>query len=124
MDFICGQDQTRDSTSVEEPVFQPVLLGRGIVLVRTALEQRRQHHQVGQSEQPLFRLRAGCFRRSRDHAQMTAACEVMQVFHADARQAGHFRVRKDFLTGLDFNQGASLCHRRFRLLPTLMLPSG
>jgi len=66
--------------------------------VRAAREQRNKHHQVGQREQPLFGLSAGCFRRSRDHAQVTAAREIVQMFHADARQAGHFRVREDFLT--------------------------
>lgn len=63
-----------------------------------AREQRGQHHQVGQSEQPLFRLGAGRFRRSRDHAQMTAAREIVQMVHADARQTCYFRVRKDLLT--------------------------
>jgi hypothetical protein len=39
---------------------------------------------------------------------MTATCEIVQMFHTNSRQAGHFRVRKDLLTGLDFYQGASL----------------
>jgi hypothetical protein len=66
-------------------------------LVRAAREQGGQHHQVGQSEQPLFRLSAGRFCRSRDDAQMTAPREIVQMLHADARQAGYFRVRKDLL---------------------------
>lgn len=66
--------------------------------MRAAREQRRQHHQVRQGEQPLFRLRSRCFRCSRDHAQMTAARKIVQMFHADPCQAGHFRVREDLLT--------------------------
>ncbi len=92
--------------------------------MRATREQRRQHHQVGQREQPLLRLRAGRFRRSRNHAQVTAAREIVQVFHADPRQAGHFRVREYLLTRLDFYQGASLYLRRFRLPPGLMLAAG
>ena len=90
----------------------------GKVLVRAAREQRRQHHQVRQSEQPLLRLRTGRFRGSGDHAQVTAPREIVQMFDADARQAGHFRVREDFLTGLDFNQG-SLSQSPPLLSPTL-----
>jgi len=82
------------------------------VLVRAARKQRRQHHQVRQRKQPLFRLRAGCFGCSRDHAQVTAAREVVQMLHADARQAGHFRVRENFLARLNFYQGTSLALRR------------
>ena len=65
--------------------------------MRTARKKRGQHHQVRQRKQPLLRLGAGCFRCSRNHTQMTAACEIMKMFDADARQAGHFRVRKDLL---------------------------
>ena len=82
------------------------------VLVRAAWKQRGQHHQVRQREQPLFRLRARCFGCSRDHAQVTASREVVQMLHADARQAGHFRVRENFLARLNFYQGASLTLRR------------
>ena len=78
------------------------------VLVRTAGEQRHQHHQVGQRKQPLFGLRACRFRRSCDHAQVTAAREIVKMFNANPRQASHFRVREDFLTRLDFNQRAPL----------------
>jgi hypothetical protein len=72
------------------------LLPRNL-LVRAAREQRGQHHQVRQREQPLLRLRAGRFRRSRDDAQVTAPREIMQMFYADARQGGYFRIRKDLL---------------------------
>jgi hypothetical protein len=76
--------------------------------VGAAREQRRQYHQVGQREEPLLRLRACGFCRSRDHTQVTAAREVMKVLHADTRQAGYFGIREDFLTRLYLNQGASL----------------
>ena len=66
--------------------------------VGAAREERCQHHQIGKRKQPLFRLCSGCFRGSRDDAQMAAACEVVQMFDADARQAGHFRIGKDLLT--------------------------
>ena len=72
--------------------------------MRAAREERRQHHQVGQREQPLFRLHASRFRSSCDHANVTAPREIVQMFHANPRQAGHFRVCKDFLTRFDFNQ--------------------
>jgi len=36
---------------------------------------------------------------------MPAAGEIVQVFHTDSRQASHFRVRKDLLTRLNFDQG-------------------
>jgi len=94
--------------------------------VRAAREERHQHHQVGQSEQPLFGLDASRFGRAGDHAQMTAAREVVQVIDANAGQAGNFGVRKDLLTGFDSNQRGLANLRRFRLrLPTgSMLPSG
>jgi len=66
--------------------------------MRAAREKRREHHQVRQREQPLLRLCTGCFRRPCDHAQVTAAREIMQVLHANSRQAGYFRVREDLLT--------------------------
>jgi hypothetical protein len=84
--------------------------------VRATGEQRGQNHQVGQGKQPLLRLRSCGFRCSRDHAQMTAARKVVQVLHANPRQTGHFRIRKDLLTRLDLNQGNLSIHQRFRLL--------
>jgi hypothetical protein len=42
-------------------------------------------------------LRARSFRGSRDEAQVTAAREIVQMIHADSRQAGDFRVGKDLL---------------------------
>ena len=65
--------------------------------MRAARKKRGQHHQIRQREQPLLCLGAGRFRGSCDDTQMTAAREIMKMFDADARQAGHFRVRKDFL---------------------------
>jgi hypothetical protein len=97
------------------------MLGEDGWLMRAAREQRCQHHQVRQREQPLLRLRSCRFRCSRDHAQMTATCEIVQMLHTNPRQAGHFRVRKDFLTGLNFYQGASLFLFLFHLLTSLML---
>ena len=76
----------------------------GDELVRAAREQRHEHHQIRQREQPLFGLGASCFCRPRYHPQVTAAREVMQMIDANARQAGNFRVREDLLTRLDCNQ--------------------
>jgi len=73
-------------------------------LVRAAREERHKHHQVGQSEQPLLGLDASRFCRAGDHAQMTAAREVVQVIDANAGQARNFRVREDLLTRFDSNQ--------------------
>lgn len=74
-----------------------ILPRRSRRLVRATGKQRRQNHQIRQREQPLVRLRARSFRSSRDEAQVTAPREVVQMIHADARQAGYFRVGKDFL---------------------------
>ena len=83
--------------------------------MRAAREQRHQHHQIGQREQPLFRLISGSLRRSRDNTQVTAAREIMHVLHADPRQAGYFRIREDFLARLYRNHsGPLLLLRRFR----------
>ena len=76
--------------------------------MRAAREQRYQDHQIGQRKQPLLRLISRCFRRSRDDSQMTPAREIMHMFHADARQAGDFRIREDFLARLYCNQGPLL----------------
>jgi len=72
--------------------------------VRAAREESDKHHQVGQSKQPLFGLDTSSFCRTGDHAQMTAAREVVQVIDANARQASNFGVRKDFLARFDSNQ--------------------
>jgi len=66
-------------------------------LVRALGEQRRQHHQVGQAEQPLIGAGAGGFRGSRDEAQMTALGEIVDVFDANAGEARYFRIGEDFL---------------------------
>jgi len=76
--------------------------------MRATREQSGQHHQVRQREQPLFCLGTSLFRCSRDHTQVTAAREIVQVFYADSRQAGYFCIRKNLLTRLDCNQGTSL----------------
>ena len=72
--------------------------------VRAAREQRHQHHQIRKREKPLVRAGACCFRSPRNESQMPAAREIVQVFHTNPRQAGHFRLRKDLLTRLDRNQ--------------------
>lgn len=72
--------------------------------MRAAGEQRGQHHQIGQGEQPLLRLCARRFRCPGDDTQVPAPREIVDVLHADPRQAGYFRVRKDFLTRLYRNQ--------------------
>ena len=73
-------------------------------LVCATREQGYQHHQVRQREQPLLRLRSGCFRCPRDDTQMPGTREIVNMFHADARQAGYFRICKDFLARLYRNQ--------------------
>ena len=94
--------------------------------MRAAREESDQHHQVGKSKQPLFGLDTSSFCRPGDHAQMTAAREVVQVIDANAGQAGNFGVREDFLTRFDSNQRGLASSRRFRLrlLPDSMLRSG
>jgi hypothetical protein len=74
-----------------------ILPRRSRCLVRATGKQRRQNHQIRQRKQPLVCLRARGFRSSRDEAQMTAAREIVQMIHADSRQACYFRVGKDFL---------------------------
>lgn len=74
-------------------------------LVRAAREQCNHHHEIGQREQQLIRLRASRFRGARNESQVTALGEITQVVDANPRQAGHFRIRKDFLARLDCNQG-------------------
>ena len=73
-------------------------------LVRAAREESHEHHEVGQSEQPLFGLGARSLRGASNHAEMTATREVMQMIDADAGQTGNFGVGKDLLTGFDSNQ--------------------
>jgi hypothetical protein len=89
-------------------------------LVRAAREQGHQHHQIGKCKQPLFRLIAGSFRRSCDDAQMAAPREVMNMLHADPRQAGYFCIRKDFLARLYSNQRGLSCFLRRTSLNTLL----
>jgi len=73
-------------------------------LVRTAREQRHQHHQIRKREEPLVRAGAGCLCSPRDEPQMPAPRKIVQVFHTNPRQAGNFRLRKDLLTRLNFDQ--------------------
>jgi len=68
--------------------------------VRAAGKQRYQHHQIGQREQPLLRLRAGSLGGPRNHAQVAATREIVQMLHAYPRQTGDFGVCEDFLTRL------------------------
>jgi hypothetical protein len=75
------------------------LTRRGGVLVRAAGEQRNQNHQIGQRKQPLVGLRACGFRCACKKTQVTPAREVVQMLHADSRQAGNFGFCKYFLTG-------------------------
>ena len=84
-------------------------------LVRAAREESDKHHQVGQSKQPLFGLDTSSFCRTGDHAQMTAAREVVQVIDANTGQASNFGVRKDFLARFDSNQWGLANLRRVRL---------
>ena len=74
-----------------------ILPRRSRCSVRATWKQRRQNHQIRQREQPLVRLRTRSFCCSRDEAQVTAPREIVQVIHADSRQACYFRVGKDFL---------------------------
>jgi len=83
--------------------------------VRAAREESDKHHQVGQSKQPLLGLDTSSFCRTGDHAQMTAAREVVQVIDANAGQAGNLGVREDFLTRFDSNQWGLANLRRVRL---------
>lgn len=83
-------------------------------LVRAARKECDQHHEVGQREQPLIGLSIGGFCGAGDEAQVTAACEVVQVIGADAGQAGNFRFGENFLARLNLDHGRphDLCRWR------------
>jgi len=54
---------------------------------------------------------------------MAAPREVMNMLHADPRQAGYFRIREDFLARLYSNQrGLSCILRRSSLITFLDVP--
>jgi len=67
-----------------------------------------QDHQVAESEQPLVGLLTGSFGGAGNETQVAAAREIVEVVHADARETRHFRIREDFLTGLDSDHGRPL----------------
>ena len=92
--------------------------------MRATREQRRQHHQVREREQPLLRLGSGCFRRPCDNTQVPGAREIVNVFHADTRQAGYFRIRKNFLARLNRNQRGPHFFLRRNLSTSVMFHAG
>ena len=72
----------------------------------TARKQSNQDHQVRQRKQPLIRLDSRAFRRPGNKSQVPALREIMQVIHANAGQAGNFRVGEDLLARFDGNHGS------------------
>jgi hypothetical protein len=84
--------------------------------VRTAREERNEHHEVGQREQPLIGLSIGSFGGAGDKAQVTAAREIVQMLGADTRQTGNFRVGENLLARLDLDHGRPRYLRRCRRL--------
>src|SRR4029077_1836857 len=74
-------------------------------LVRALGEERNQHHEIGQREEPIVSS-AGCFGGASDEAEVARLGELADVLDADASQAGNFRIGEDFLARFDGN------HRR------------
>src|SRR5580693_1197580 len=74
-------------------------------LVRATREQRNQHHQVRQREQPLIGLNSGCFRCACNEPKMAALGEIVQVVHTNSREISHLIIGKDFLASFDGNHG-------------------
>ena len=58
-------------------------------LVRALGKQSDQNHQVGKGKQPLIRLDACRFRSACDETEVTGLREIVDVLHADTRQAGN-----------------------------------
>jgi hypothetical protein len=56
-------------------------------LVSALREQRHQHHQIRQREEPLIGLRTGSFRGAGDEAQVAALGEIVDVIDANPREA-------------------------------------
>jgi hypothetical protein len=74
-------------------------------LVCAARKQRHQHHQIRQRKQPLVRLLACRFRGARDKAQVAALRKIADMIHANASQAGNFRVGENLLARFYGNHG-------------------
>ena len=70
--------------------------------------QHRQEHQVRQRKQPLIGLLPRWLIRACDKAEVPAARQTVEMLHADARQAGNLRVRKDLLARLDLDHAFAL----------------
>jgi len=93
------------------------------LLVRAAREQSNQNHQVRQGKQPLVSLRASRFRSARDHSKMTALREIVYMLHADAGQAGYFRIGEYFLARFDGYHGLPHVLSIFRRHSTFVMLS-
>jgi hypothetical protein len=57
----------------------PVIDAAKRSLVRAFWEERSQHHQIRQAEEPLIRMRASSFGSPGDEPKVTALGEVVQV---------------------------------------------
>jgi len=75
-------------------------------LVRALGEERNQHHEIGQSEEPIVGF-AGGFGGASDEAEMARLRELVNMVDADAGQTGNFRIGEDFLARFDGNHGRS-----------------
>jgi len=69
-------------------------------------EERNDHHQIGQGEEPIVGV-AGGFGGASDKAQVARASELVDVVQADASQAGNFRIGEDFLARFYCDHGRS-----------------
>src|SRR5580704_9116306 len=91
------------------------------ILVRAARKQRHQHHQIRQRKQPLVRLLTCRFRGARDKAQVPALRKIADVIHANASQAGNFRVGENLLARFYGNHGLVPRTTGYIALPVLMM---
>ena len=74
-------------------------------LVGALGEKSHQNHQVGKGEKPLIGLDAGGFSSAGDESKVTGLGEIMDVFDANPRETGNFRIRENLLTRLDRDHG-------------------
>jgi len=63
-------------------------------------EERDQHHEIGQGEEPIVGF-AGGFGGASDEAEVARLGKLVNVVDADASQSGNFRIGEDFLARLD-----------------------
>lgn len=92
----------------------------GAHLVGALGEERYQHHEIGQSEEPIIGFASG-FGGAGDEAEMARLGELVNVLDADASQAGNFRIGEDFLARFDRDHGLAPGPPTLLLLSALRL---